>query len=55
MTELAVTPAEKLDAVREWVQTGIAKTLEEDPSGFMLGIESVSIIEALNDIESALP
>jgi hypothetical protein len=46
--------AEKLDAVREWVETGIAKTLEEDPSGFLLGVESASILEALDEIEAAM-
>lgn len=45
---------ERLDAVREWVETGIAKTLGEDPSGFLLGVESLGVIEALNEIEAAI-
>ena len=53
-SSLAVTPLEKLDAVRAWVDTGIGVTLGQDPSGFLLGIESISILEALDDIEEAL-
>lgn len=53
-TGLAVTPLEKLDAVRQWVATGIEETLVFDPSGFALGVESVTILEALDDIEEAL-
>jgi hypothetical protein len=40
---LAVTPLEKLEAVREWVESGIATALDEDPSGFLLGCESASV------------
>lgn len=50
----AADTLEKLDAVREWVETGIAKTLNEDAGGFLLGIESVSILDALDDIRAEL-
>lgn len=51
---LAVTPLEKLAAIREWIESGIPQTLDEDPSGFLLGIEAVAVIGALRDIEMAL-
>jgi hypothetical protein len=54
VTGLATTPLEKLDAVREWVDTGIAKTLDQDGGEFLLGLESVAILAALSDIREAL-
>lgn len=54
MAELAVTPHEKLEAIREWVDKGIEATLKEDPSGFLLGVESVSVLTALDEISDAL-
>lgn len=50
--ELSAT--EKIDACIEWVENEIAETLEEDPSGFLLGIQSVAVVEALRDVRWCL-
>lgn len=46
--------SEKVAAVREWVDTGIAETLKQDPSGFMLGIASIGVLEVLDEVTEAL-
>lgn len=48
------TLQEKVEAVREWVESGIAESLEEDPSGFMLGIASVGVLAVLDEVAEAL-
>lgn len=52
--ELAATPAEKLDACIEWVTDGIRESLGNDPPGFMLGIEAVTVEGALREVAAAL-
>lgn len=45
-----LTLDEKLAAVRMWVDTGIGASLEEDPSGFMLGVASVGVLAVLDEV-----
>lgn len=42
---------DKLRAVRDWVSDGISTTLDQPGGSFLLGIESASIIDALDYIE----
>jgi hypothetical protein len=47
-------PDETIRAIREWVDSGIERTLAEDLSGFLLGIQSVTILTALDELSDRL-
>lgn len=45
---------ELLAAIREWVETDLPNSLAEDPSGFMAGIASASVLDALDTVGTRL-
>lgn len=48
------TVEQKIDALRVWVGEGIEEALEEDPSGFLLGVASAGALTALDEIAETL-
>ena len=54
MSDVTVSPLERLAALRDWIENGIGHCLQEDPSGLLAGIEAAAALDACDELADLL-